>query len=205
MFREIRSRGIPIVLLDHRSSQRVECSVAVDDVHGGELAGRHLVDLGHKRIALINGPTELRQCIDRRTGFLAALDQSGIELAPQNDLEMPAMTMEAGEAAARQLLAHRKKPTAIFCTNDLLGLGAEHAILSAGHRLPEDVAVVGYDDVPFAKMAFVPLTTVRQPAYELGHKGAQLLIEETSGIDHRHQSVVFAPELVIRASTGGSA
>jgi LacI family transcriptional regulator len=202
LYHELRRRGTPIVLLDRRSSRRDRCSVAVDDVEGGELAGRHLAELGHSRIALINGPLAITQCAERRAGFLAALKRSGLELAAADDMGAPTMTITAGESPMRKLLAQRTPPTAVFCTNDLLALGAEHAILSAGLRIPEDVAVVGYDDVAFAGMAFVPLTSIRQPAYELGHTATQLLLEETSGREHRHEQVLFRPALVVRESTG---
>jgi LacI family transcriptional regulator len=90
----------------------------------------------------------------------------------------------AGEAAAKSLLGKRKSPTAIFCTNDLLALGAERAVLEGGRRLPDDVALIGYDDVPFAALAFVRLTSVRQPSYDLGHRAAELLSDEASGTSH---------------------
>jgi len=201
LYYELRRRGIPMVLLDWQSSRRDRCSVAVDNVQGGALAGDHLAQLGHQRIALINGPLEIAQCADRRTGFVASLESKGLKLSAPNDIETTAMTISAGETAAEQLLRQRNPPTAVFCTNDLLALGAEHALLAAGHRVPEDVAVVGYDDVAFAGMAFVPLTSIRQPAYELGHRAAQLLLDERSGAEHRHEQVVFTPQLVVREST----
>jgi LacI family transcriptional regulator len=201
---EIRARGTPIVLLDRRSSRRDQCSVAVDNVAGGQLAGRHLVELGHTRLALMNGPHEITQYAERRTGFLAALDEAGLKLDTACDIEMDAITLGAGEAGARKLLAERNPPTAIFCADDLFALGAEHAILATGRRVPEDVAVAGYDDMQFAAMAFVPLTTIRQPAYDLGYRSADLLLEEASGNYHGHEHIVFTPELVTRESTAGT-
>jgi LacI family transcriptional regulator len=201
---EIRGRGTPIVLVDRRSPNRDQCSVAVDDVEGGRLAGRHLLDLGHTRIGLVNGPSAITQCAERRAGLLAALEQAGLALLKSHDVEMDEMTISAGEAAAGRLLAGRKPPSAIFCTNDLLALGAERAILASGRRLPDDVAVVGYDDVPFAAMAFVPLTSIRQPAYEIGLRAAELLLDEASGETHRHDRITFTPELVVRESTAAA-
>jgi LacI family transcriptional regulator len=207
---KVRARGTPIVLLDRRSTRRDQCSVAVDDVEGGQLAARHLVELGHTRVAFINGPCGITQFKDRRAGFVAALADAGLTLSVTNDIEMstvtPAITaaIADGEAAAKKVLLQRKPPTAIFCGNDLFALGAEHAILESGRRLPEDVALIGYDDVPFAALAFVPLTSVRQPSYELGHRGARLLLDEASGISHRHEHVTFTPELVVRESTCGT-
>jgi LacI family transcriptional regulator len=106
-----------------------------------------------------------------------------------------------GETAAQAMLAGKERPTAIFCTNDLMALGVEHALIGAGYRIPEDFAIVGYDDVALATMAFVPLTSVAQPAYELGRRAAKQLMSEADDETHKHEQVVFEPELVVRAST----
>ncbi|MBS1888606.1 MAG: LacI family DNA-binding transcriptional regulator [Actinobacteria bacterium] len=202
VYSQMRKRGMPVVLLDRRSASRNQCSVSVDDVAGGRLAGEHLCGLGHDRLALVNGPRDWSQCADRRSGFLTATDGAGARLLADADIEVEKMTIGAGEAAAHHILAAAKRPTAIFCANDLLALGVEHALIAAGHRVPEDFAIVGYDDVAFATMAFVPLTSVRQPAFELGQRGAQQLLGEATDEAHKHEQVVFEPELVIRASTG---
>lgn len=201
LHQQIRTRGTPLVLLDRRSARRDCCSVAVDDVKGGELAGEHLASIGHTEIALINGPEEISQCVDRRLGFLAALERRSLKLAEACDIEVPELTIAAGVSAAEALLARRNLPTAVFCANDLLALGAERALIAAGLRVPDDIAIVGYDDVAFAGLAFVPLTSVRQPAYELGYRAAQLLLDEASRQSHLHQHVLFTPELVVRQST----
>jgi LacI family transcriptional regulator len=199
---QIKKRGTSIVLLDHPASVRDQCSVAVDNVTGGGLAGRHLAELGHTHFALINGPHKIKQCAQRRKGFLESLASAGLSLEPTNEVEMEQMTIATGEAAAQRLLRRRVSPTAIFCTNDLLALGAERAVIAAGGRVPGDVAIVGYDDVVYAAMAFVPLTTIRQPAYKLGYHSTQLILEETMNPQqHRHQHLVFSPELIIRDST----
>jgi LacI family transcriptional regulator len=202
---QLRDRGTPVVLLDRRSPHRGHCSVAVDDVRGGQLAASHLVGLGHTRIGLINGPREISQCADRRAGFISALERASLKLVASNDIEMEALTIGAGQLAARQLLARQKPPTAVFCGNDLMALGVERAVIAAGLRIPDDIAIVGYDDVAFAQLAFVPLTSVRQPAYDLGYRAAELLLEEALGEQHAHQQVLFTPELVARASTLGDA
>jgi LacI family transcriptional regulator len=198
---EIRKRGTPIVLLDRRSTRRDQCSVGVDDVFGGKLVAEHLAAAGHRRIALVNGPRSITQCADRRTGFLARLAEHGLSVADEHDVEMDAMTITAGEEAAAILMGSRSRPTAIFCTNDLLAIGAEHTALAAGFSIPDDVAMVGYDDVPFASTSFVPLSSVRQPAYELGYRAAKLLLQEATAGAHAHECVVFEPELVVRESS----
>ncbi len=184
--------------------------MAVDDVEGGQLAARHLSELGHTRVALINGPAEITQFQDRRKGFVNALKDAGLGLSAANEIQLDGLSHDlvagiaAGETAAKRLLRRRRPPTAIFCTNDLLALGAERAVLDGGGRIPDDVALIGYDDVPFAALAFVPLTSVRQPSYELGQRAAELLLDEASGAPHRHQHITFIPELVVRQSTAGA-
>src|SRR5437660_1024792 len=120
------------------------------------------------------------------------------------DIDNPFFTSLARgfEEAVAEILRRGRPPTALFCTNDLLAIGAEHAALTRGLRVPEDLAIVGYDDIRYAAMSFVPLTSVRMPAYELGYQATQLLIDEaTNGPRHRHQRLLFEPELVIRQST----
>jgi LacI family transcriptional regulator len=202
VYSQIRQRGTPVVMLDRRSAIKNQCSVSVDDVAGGRLAGEHLCGLGHKRLALVNGPRDWSQCADRRKGYLAAAETAGAKLLAGADVEVEKMTIAAGEEAAAKILAAKARPSAIFCANDLLALGVEHALIAGGSRVPEDFAIVGYDDVAFATMAFVPITSVRQPAYELGHRAAQQLLSEAGDEKHNHEQVVFEPELVVRASTG---
>lgn len=197
---ELHLGGMPIVLLDRRSKRKDQSSVAVDDVEGARLAARHLVGLGHRRIALINGPRSITQCADRRAGFVDELERHGAKLVARRELEMPEMTLEQGQRAAERLLSSRTPPTAVFCTNDLLALGAEHAFLAAEREVPGDIAIVGYDDVPFAAMAYVPLTTIRQPAYDIGYRAGQLVLAEAAG-NGRPEHALFTPELVVRAST----
>lgn len=201
VYSQIRQRGTPVVMLDRRSAIKNQCSVSVDDVAGGRLAGEHLCGLGHKRLALVNGPREWSQCADRRKGYLSAAEVAGAKLLAGADIEVEKMTIAAGEEAAAKILAGKARPSAIFCANDLLALGVEHALIAAGSRVPEDFAIVGYDDVAFATMAFVPITSVRQPAYELGHRAARQLLSEAGEEKHKHEQVVFEPELVVRAST----
>ncbi|MFL5926710.1 MAG: LacI family DNA-binding transcriptional regulator [Gaiellaceae bacterium] len=200
--REIRAHGLPVVLLDRHRKRADQCSVAVDDTSGGRQVGRHLLELGHDRIGLINGPRQLKPCAERRDGLLHVLAGGGHGIARGDDIEMDVMTIEAGEAAMNELIGRNDMPSAVFCGNDLMAIGAERAALASGLRIPQDVAVVGYDDIRFAATSLVPLTSVHNPAYELGYVAATLLIEEaTTGETHRHRNVLLKPELVVRAST----
>lgn len=203
-FTEIRRRGIPVVLVDRTSRSRGQCSVAVDDVLGGELAAGHLLDNGHEHLAFVGGPFTLRQVQDRYDGALRALSERGHSPTDLMSFETPALTIAAGRTTGEQLaaLSASTRPTAVFCANDLLALGLLQAMARAGLRVPEDVAIVGYDDIDFAAAATVPLSSVRQPREQLGSAAAQLLLEETTdGAAHRHRQVVFDPDLVIRESS----
>jgi LacI family transcriptional regulator, galactose operon repressor len=118
---------------------------------------------------------------------------------------VPAMNGRAGSAAADELLGGERRPTAVFCTNDMLALGLLRRLSLAGVMVPRDLAVVGYDDIEFAADAAVPLTSVRQPKYQLGRAGAELLLDEADRPDeHEHRRFVFKPELVPRASSGSA-
>lgn len=198
----LAGRGIPTVLLDRDAGGNL-CSVTVDDVRGGELAASHLIGLGHRVIGFVNGPLSIRQCADRRQGARLAFRRAG--LRPESalvEVAVPALSVDQGERAAEQLLASKQRPTAIMCANDLLALGVLRGLSAAGVTVPDDIALVGYDDVTFAAMLSPPLSSVRQPKYELGASAATLFLEEVGGKEHEHRSVRFEPELVVRASSG---
>lgn len=198
-----RGLRIPYVLVDRVLDREEGCSVSVDDVAGGTLAVRHLVETGHRRIAYISGPSQLTQCRDRNIGAHRALRDAGLSDDALTILEVQALDVASGRDAGARLLGLPDRPTAVFCANDLLALGVLQAMFAAGVRVPEDMALVGYDDIEFAAAAAVPLTSVRQPAFRIGRTAAELLLDET-GADagaHAHQRVVFQPELVVRRSS----
>ncbi len=201
--RRIRDRGTPVVLLD-RPGSHAQCSVAVDDRRGGEIAVTYLLGLGHRSIALVNGPTAIRQCADRRWGAYRAVEQAGLDpAAVLTEVTVPAMNPRGGVAAADDLLRDVRTITAVFCANDMLALGLLRGLSQAGVNVPGDIAVVGYDDIEFAADAAVPLTSVRQPKYQLGRAAAELLLDEADHpAEHEHRRIVFTPELVVRASSG---
>jgi LacI family transcriptional regulator len=203
VLRQIRERGTGVILVDRRAQGTDQCSVAVDDVRGGEMAVRHLLELGHTRLGFVNGPRQVRQCADRRRGVLRALTRAGLA-APTvlKEVESTTVDVQAGEVAATAIMAARPRVSAVFCNNDLMALGLLRGLTRAGARVPDDIAIVGYDDIDFATLAAVPLTSVRQPRYELGRRGTELLLEEADeGEQHRHRRVTFQPELVVREST----
>jgi LacI family transcriptional regulator len=206
---DLRRRGIPVVLVDRAPEESGYCSVSVDDVEGGRLAVDHLLTLGHHRIALVGGPSRLQQVRDRRMGADLARAEHGdtVELFTMSTqgLDTTAGVLAADELAA---LPDRERPTAVFAANDLLAIGLLQGFVTHGLRVPEDMALIGYDDISFAAAAAVPLSSVRQPRFDLGRRAAELLFEEIEAADedrpHTHQSVLFTPTLVVRRSTAGS-
>jgi LacI family transcriptional regulator len=198
----LKTRGVPTVLLDRKATADEFCSVTVDDVRGGELAARHLFELGHRDVAFVNGPTTIRQCRDRRQGVRKAVRSVTKTMKVQvNELPVGALTVRHGEDVVERILEMKPRPTAVMCANDLLALGVLRGLAARGVRVPEDLAVVGYDDLIFGSMLSPALTSVRQPAFELGVAAAQLLLDEVRNPDHRHREVRFEPELVVRASS----
>src|SRR5215471_15077669 len=198
-----RKRGIAVVLLDRPSKIKDLCSVAVDDVRGGELATVHLLERGHEQIGFVHGPLSIRQCADRRRGVLRAVRAAGLD--PDRvivDITTPALKTKEGEESVEKLLRARVKPTAVFCANDLLALGVMRGLIKQGISIPRDVALMGYDDVEFASMLSIPLTSIRQPKYELGLTAADLLLDEADNpSSHQHKHIVFQPELIVRESS----
>ncbi|GAA2297574.1 LacI family transcriptional regulator [Streptomyces kunmingensis] len=203
--RDFRRHGIPYVVVDRVAGDEEGCSVSVDDVSGGALAIRHLVAGGHRSLAFVSGPAHLKQVQDRREGALKALAEAGLSEELLRELPTERLDVAAGRDAGARLLGLAQRPTAVFCANDLLALGVLQALYAAGVKVPDDMSIVGYDDIEFAAAATVPLTSVRQPALTLGTIAAQLLLQETGerAGDHRHQHVVLRPELVVRGSSRG--
>ena len=199
-----KTRGVPTVLLDRKATADEFCSVTVDDVRGGELAARHLFELGHEEVVFVNGPTTVRQCRDRRHGVRKAVRSTSKTKATKvevTELAVGALTVRHGEEVVDRILAMSPRPSAVMCANDLLALGVLRGLAARQVRVPEDLAVVGYDDLIFGSMLSPALTSVRQPAFELGVAAAELLLDEVRNPEHRHREVRFEPELVVRASS----
>ncbi|PFG41997.1 LacI family transcriptional regulator [Isoptericola jiangsuensis] len=197
---DLHDRGLRVVLLDRPSPTTALSSVAVDDHAGAAAATAHLLDLGHERLAFLNGPHTIRQCADRSAGVRAALTTAGLDPADALvEITLDTLNADGGQAGTEQALALPDRPTALLCVNDLAALGALRTLRTAGIPVPSGMAVVGYDDVAFAGELATPLTSVRQPTHRLGHRAADLLLATDDTPEH----VTFQPELVVRASTTG--
>lgn len=191
--------GVAVTLLDNEAPAQDVCSASVDDRMGGALAAEHALDLGHRKIVWLAGPADIPQVADRELGLMNAVRHAG---ASVQRLAAKQMTTASGEMAMESALSQGIDFTALVCANDLLALGAIRALTRAGLRIPDDISVIGYDDIEFAASAAVPLTSVRQPKYELGHAAAKLVISECEDpASHAHQRVQFQPQLVARQSS----
>jgi LacI family transcriptional regulator len=195
--------GTPVVIVDRTRNVATHCSVAVDDILGGRIAVEHLLDLGHRRVAFVGGPERIGQVRDRRSGAASAVQAAGLDPAELVVVRTEALTVGEGRSAGERIagMPAAARPTAAFCANDLLALGLLQTCVSLGLQVPDDLAIVGYDDIEFAAAAAVPLTSVRQPRRDLGRRATELPLDETTNPEHQHEQVLFTPELVARAST----
>jgi LacI family transcriptional regulator len=196
-------RGIPVVAIDRRPQRHAKevDSVVVDNELGARQATEHLLAAGARRIACVTGPARVSTASERLAGHQAALRAGGA--TPDADLVRRADFKEdGGYAATRSLLAGRRRPDALFVTNNLMTLGALRAVQEAGLRVPEDLLIVGFDDAPWTTLVAPRLTVVAQPTHELGRQAALLLATATRDLPARH--VVLPPTLLVRESSGGA-
>jgi LacI family transcriptional regulator len=197
----LHQRGTPAVLVDRRSDDDDFSSVSVDDDAGGYMAVRHLLETGRRRIAFVGGPPAVRQVTDRLAGArraVAAQPDATLEV-----LETGALTVLEGRAAGERLRDRppAERPDAVFAANDLLAVGVLQALVMLGSvKVPDEMAIIGYDDIDFSAATVVPLSSIRQPSELIGFRAVELLIAEVEGAGTREQ-VVFQPELVVREST----
>ncbi|HXH63044.1 MAG TPA: LacI family DNA-binding transcriptional regulator [Gemmatimonadales bacterium] len=192
----------PVVLLNCAAGSAFD-SIAVANARGAQDVVRHLVELGHRRIAMITGPARNQDAAERLKGYRAGLREAGI--APDAALEEAGdFSDTSGFRAALDLLTLNPRPTALFAANDAMAIGAVSALRESGVRVPEDVAVAGFDDIPMARYMHPPLTTVRVDIAALGERAATRLLEAvTNRRRHKKRREVVPVTLVIRASSGG--
>ncbi|MBL1068042.1 LacI family DNA-binding transcriptional regulator [Streptomyces sp. 7-21] len=199
--RRLRVRGIPLVLLDPTGDSGHEPpSVAASNWNGGLAATRHLLQLGHRRIAIITGPEDALASRARLDGYRAAMDMAGVPVAPEL-IRVGRFEIEDGLTHTRALLRLPEPPTAVFACNDGTAYGVYQAAAEAGLRIPGDLSVVGFDDMPPASWIVPPLTTVHQPLREMGTTAATMAVTLARGETPPLEHVELATRLVTRAST----
>jgi LacI family transcriptional regulator len=192
----------PFVVVGRRPNDWHTTSVDVDNSGGARVAVRHLLRLGRQRIATITGPQNMIAGVDRLAGYLTALREHGCSV--QQDLIVDGGFSEyRGYLAMQQLLLHN--PDAVFVASDAMAIGALRAACDAGRRVPDDLALVSFDDTPLAARADPPLTAIRQPARQLGQLAVEILLETIENPNPAPQRIVLPTELVVRVSCGGAA
>lgn len=192
---------IPLVLLDREVAGAANCDlVEVNHTVGGELATRHLLGLGHPRVACISGPPGLSPSSQRRAGWKQALEEAGVE-RKETDLARGDFTARGGYLAMQILLKRKPRPTAVFVCNDMMAFGALQAAREVGVSVPEQLSIVGFDDIDLAAFSAPPLTTVAQPKLRIGTLAAELLLERVNASRGEGRRIILDPELKIREST----
>jgi len=198
----LNAAGVPVVLVDQESTDDDLSSVSVDDVEGGYLAVRHLLSTGRRRIAFLGGPVSVLQVSHRLVGASRAVSE--VADASLEIIEIPELTVLSGRAAGERLVRRDAdaRPDAVFAANDLVAVGLVQALaLLHDLRVPDDIAIVGYDDIDFAASSVVPLTSIRQPAEQIGRSAVELLPEVGDDGPYVPERVRYLPELVTRSST----
>jgi DNA-binding LacI/PurR family transcriptional regulator len=195
--------GVPVILLNNHSQGAAPytCSVRVDDRHGARLATAHLIRLGHRCIAHVAGPVGHSPSAERLDGYRSALDEAGLPFDP--DRVFPGDGRPSGgEAAIAVLHARGIEASAVFCYNDMTAIGLLAAARRLGLRVPADLAVVGFDDIPIAAYVSPALTTVAQPKMELGQRAMEMALALMGGAQDAVGDVILVGRMVIRESAG---
>jgi LacI family transcriptional regulator len=203
--RYLKERGVPSIMVGHRQLADEFPSVFFDEDTGGYLATKHLIDGGRRSIAFVGATQGIPQIADRLLGASRAVSE-----VPDATLELlgvEGLTMEGGRAAAKRIVSRegRQRPDAIFAANDLIAIGlVQTLILDGSVRIPDEIAIIGYDDNIFAQTAMLPLSSIRTHGAELGKVAVQMLLDELGGLRPAAWSEIIRPQLVMRASTSKS-
>lgn len=190
----------PVVVVDYGSEGSTFPHVTVDNLRAGYMATQCLIEAGHRAIGIITGPLSLQSAQDRLRGFRLALDEAGINF-PKDWIWESDFTEAGGYAAVQAMFAQQTAlPTALFCCNDLMAIGALRALRERGLKVPEDMAIVGFDNQPVSEAAFPALTTVAQPMFELGETALRVLLRLVGGEELETNRIVLDTQLVRRDS-----
>lgn len=195
----LRERHFPYVLIDHQGIDSVGPAVGATNRQGGHDATHYLLELGHRRIGFITGDMQLGCAHDRLQGYKEALQEQGIAFDEQWVVEGDFL-QPSGYAGATTLLGRQQRPTAIVVSNDVMAFGVMEAVRDHGLRIPEDISIIGFDDIPQAASVHPPLTTIRQPLEEMGRVAAQLLLEIIENDNQPGKHIALPTQLIVRHS-----
>jgi len=198
--KELQEEGFPFVILYSTVRKGPLSCVGVDNFLGGYKATDHLIKLKHKRIAMLAGAFSFSdKSFHRWHGYKKCLKDNGITYNPDYLLQSP-YNLESGRQGAIELMSMKKRPTALFCSNDYLAIGAMEGAREKGLRVPEDLSVIGFDDIPMASFISPALNTIRQPAYDMGTDGARILLSHISTPPEKPAHRLLETQLVVRDS-----
>jgi LacI family transcriptional regulator len=201
--RQAVSQGLPIVLVN-RSISGLQCDqVTSDNVGGGRLVAEYFLQHGHTDVAVVGGNDLISTGRERREGFVSAFAEHGIQIQAERQPECD-FTHDAARAVGLGLLGQERPPTAVFCVNDLVAFGMQDAAHRLGVAMPDDLWVVGYDDIPMASWDRIDLTSVRQPIESLARVAVESLVKRVKGSDEPYEHRRFAAEMAVRGSTAGT-
>jgi DNA-binding LacI/PurR family transcriptional regulator len=196
---KLQAAGIPVVVVDRVPQNYTGPAVVLDNVSAGRLAGAHLLGLGHRRCAHISGPPQVHIARERLAGFRSALSETATAQLTVEQADN--WHVESGYTAMRRLLGRTDAFTAVFCGGDMLAIGAMHALREASWRIPEDVSIMGIDDIDLAAYLGPPLTTVSQSIAQMAIAGVELLLAQLAGRTLEPARIEIVPGLVVRQST----
>jgi LacI family transcriptional regulator len=196
-------REVPTMLIGHDPERPGLSSVDVDNYRGAYEATTHLCRLGHKRVGAMFGSMELKESVERKEGYSQALKDAG-RTVDANWSALGDYSQESGYQIMQQWIEEGAPPPACFCANDGMAIGALLAIHQAGLSVPDDVAIVGFDDLPTSRYAYPPLTTVHQPIREKGERAADMLIDQVEGKSSAVRHIELPGKLVVRESCGAA-
>ncbi|HSV31314.1 MAG TPA: LacI family DNA-binding transcriptional regulator [Atribacteraceae bacterium] len=202
LFKSIHLESVPYVVLDRALDSELSPTVKLDNFKAGYLAARHLVELGHQRIACISGPQKIKLCRERLAGYQHALLEAKI-LFPETFMVEGDFKIEGGYTQGLSLLSKpfSDRPSAILCMNDLTAFGVMQAAREKGVTIPGHLSLTGIDDSPMSKIVYPPLTTVAQPFDRIAREGVEMMIKQIKGVKLRKKLIVIEPQLIIRSST----
>ncbi|HEY6797556.1 MAG TPA: LacI family DNA-binding transcriptional regulator [Kineosporiaceae bacterium] len=199
--RTLENRSIPFVIVDKDGATPLSApTVGSNNGNGGYLATRHLLDLGHRRVGIVSGPTALLSSRARLAGYRSAHDEAGLPVDPEL-VRYGTFHAEAGYRQGLELLDRPDRPTALFAGSDMQALGLLRAARELGLEVPRDLSVVGYDDVPLAAWTGPALTTIRQPLREMAGAATRMLLDLSRGVEPESRRIELATEIVIRESS----
>jgi LacI family transcriptional regulator/LacI family repressor for deo operon, udp, cdd, tsx, nupC, and nupG len=197
----LNSNRIPIICVDRKFIDHTTDNVVINNIKGGKLAVSHFADLNHKKIAIITSSFEISSFQKREEGYRQTLIDYNLKIQPEFIKRVDPRSSQEAEKATHQLFKLESPPTALFLTNNLLALGALKAINKLELQIPKDISIIMFDDLPWAAAIDPPLTTVKQPGYEMGKKAADLFFNRIENPEGSITEIKMVPKLIIRSST----